>query len=52
MEISLDPVYLLACTELSFYGVLVADEARGILFFLAAAFVKFGAVELFKSWII
>lgn len=52
MEISLEPVCLIVCEELSFYDDLTVVEAQGILFFLAAAFVKFGAVELFRSWIV
>ena len=52
MELSSEPVCLIVCEELPCYGVLTVVEAQQILFFLAAAFVKFGAVELFKSWIV
>lgn len=36
--------------EFSCYSVLMVVEAQGILLFLTAAFVKSGAMELFKSW--
>lgn len=47
MEVSSETVCLIVWEELPCYGVLTAVEAQGILFFLAAALVKFGAVELF-----
>lgn len=46
------PVCLIAHEELHCYVVLTVVEAQGILFFLTAAFVKCGAVELFKPWIV
>lgn len=49
-EMSLEPVYLIICEEFSCYSVLMVVEAQGILLFLTAAFVKSGAVKLFKSW--
>lgn len=49
METSLEPVYLIACDELSCCDVSAVVEDQGILLFLLAAFVKYAKVDVFST---
>lgn len=48
METSLEPVYLIACDELS-CDVSAVVEDQGILLFLLAAFVEYAKVDVFST---